>query len=94
MDHGPLIRVGIVVDFNPVSYTASVQISAAEVVTEAPVLGMYGPQGSHDLVSLNSLLGATVALLMIEGQYYILSTMPEVSAMPIESPQPESSASS
>jgi hypothetical protein len=94
MDRGPLIRVGIVVDFNPVSHTASVQMSASEVVTDAPVLGMYGPQGSHDFVNLNSLLGATVALILIEAQYHVLSTMPEVSALPVEGPQPEASASS
>jgi hypothetical protein len=82
------------VDFNPVSYTASVQLSSYEAVVHAPVLGMYGPQGSHDLVSLNSLLGATVAMILIGGQYHVLSTMPEVSALPVDGPQPEASASS
>lgn len=88
-DKLPLVRVGIVSDFNPTSYTANVTLEGSERLLAIPVLGMYGPSTGTDLVWLQNLRGAQVVLLLIGNTYHVLAPM----AVPVSEPgvcaQPE-----
>jgi hypothetical protein len=76
LDDQPLFRVGTVVEFNPATFTADVQMTRSEIRMAAPILGLGGQAESTDMSWQQNLRGATVAMVLIEGEYYVMSTLP------------------
>ena len=74
----PTVRTGLVTDFNTTSFTADVKLEGSEFLTAVPVLGMYGTTYGSDMVWLQNLRGAVVLLILVDGSYHILSTVPQL----------------
>lgn len=71
-----VLSLGLVTDYNPSTMLCSVQLDKGPHVTQVPVLGMYGSQFGTDLTTLPNLRGATVVLVKIHNQLFVLSTVP------------------
>jgi len=78
LEQQPDFRVGLVTDFNTTTFTADVKLGTMEFLTSVPILGMYGTSHGSDTVWLNNFRGATVVLILLNNQYYILSTVPQM----------------
>lgn len=78
LEQQPDFRVGLVTDFNTTTFTADVKLSTMEFLTSVPILGMYGTPHGTDMVWLNNFRGATVVLIALNNQYYILSILPQM----------------
>jgi len=78
LEQQPEFRVGLVTDFNTASYTADVKLGTMEFLTSVPIMGLYGTSYGTDTVWLQDLRGATVVLILLNNQYYILSTLPQM----------------
>jgi hypothetical protein len=96
----PQFRTGVVTAFYPATFTADVRMEGVESKSEVPILGMYGSSMGSDLVWLQNLRGSIVLMVLIDGEYHILTTVPQqvpyapeeppAVAQPVTFPSPES----
>jgi hypothetical protein len=70
------IRLAQVVDCNPAAYTVDVKLSRTEAISSVPILNAQGASQGRDVAWLQNLRGATVVLLLVYHQYYVLGTVP------------------
>ena len=68
--------MGIVTDYNPSTLTCDVQLSSGPHLRGLPVLGLYGAQFGADLGTIPNLRGATVVLVKVHNQLYVMNTVP------------------
>lgn len=68
--------LGVVTDYSPATYTCDVKLHNGPHIQSIPVLGVYGPQFGTDISTPTKLRGATVILLRVYNQLYVLSPVP------------------
>lgn len=72
----PVMGIGTVEDYNPVTHTADVDTLSLGYLTSIAVLNTHGTTFGKDIASLNSLRGSQVVIAMVEGNYVIIGTLP------------------
>jgi hypothetical protein len=72
----PDFGMGLVTDCNPAGFTVDVQLENGSSLTGVPIMNVYGTAFGSDLTWINNYRGATVAVIKLGGQHYIMGTMP------------------
>ena len=68
--------IGTVIDINPKTFTADVVLKGGRSMQGVAFVGLYGSPFGQDLTWLQNLRGAVVKLTKIDGEYFIIHTLP------------------
>lgn len=77
MNNSETLALGIVVDFNPVTYSADVLMDDGNLLVGLPILGLAGSDFTDDLTWLSNLAGCRVWVLQAAKKRCILGTYPD-----------------